>query len=116
VVQVYHAAGAAIRGAANHPVPIKQLVDFDRVSLDAGDSTTLSFVLSEVSRSNPPLCVATEWHLRTRDRSARRRLTFSLLTLPAPDRRPLHWWRPTAIGQSTPGSARSSFPAATART
>ena len=33
VVQIYHSAGKAIRAQAQHPVPIKALVDFQRVSV-----------------------------------------------------------------------------------
>ena len=47
VVQVYHSAGDAIRHAANHPVPLRSLVEFDRVSLPAGASTTIDFTLPE---------------------------------------------------------------------
>lgn len=46
VLQVYHVAGDGIRKAANHPVPLRQLVDFDRVSLAPGaTSAPLSFSL-----------------------------------------------------------------------
>ena len=45
VVLVYHAVGDEIRAAASqsHPVPIRRLVDFRRVSLDAGASTAVAF-------------------------------------------------------------------------
>lgn len=45
VVLVYHAAGAAIRRAVTHPVPIKQLVAFERLSLAAGASANVTFSL-----------------------------------------------------------------------
>eukprot|EP01062_Namystynia_karyoxenos_P064169 TRINITY_DN5706_c0_g1_i1.p1 TRINITY_DN5706_c0_g1~~TRINITY_DN5706_c0_g1_i1.p1 ORF type:complete len:758 (+),score=216.76 TRINITY_DN5706_c0_g1_i1:105-2378(+) len=47
VVMVFHAAGSAIRKRAKHPVPLKALVDFGRISLAAGASGTLSFALDE---------------------------------------------------------------------
>lgn len=45
VVQVFHSVSSAIRTAAKHPVPIRRLVDFGRVSLAAGASATLQFTL-----------------------------------------------------------------------
>jgi len=45
VVEVFHQAGASIRSAANHPVPIKSLAEFARVRLDPSESTTISFTL-----------------------------------------------------------------------
>ena len=47
VVQVYHSAGAAIRSAAMHPVPIKSLVAFDRVRIAKGGKAEVAFDLSE---------------------------------------------------------------------
>jgi len=49
VVQVYHSAGAAIRATAPYPVPIRSLVDFDRVSLAPGASAQLTFALQETA-------------------------------------------------------------------
>jgi hypothetical protein len=52
VVQVFHEAGTAIRAAAaaaQHPVPIRALVEFDRVSLQPGQTATLNFTLPEVA-------------------------------------------------------------------
>jgi hypothetical protein len=49
VVQVYHSAGSAIRSAAKHPVPLKSLVDFERVSVAKGSSATLKFSLPDNS-------------------------------------------------------------------
>lgn len=47
VLQVYHLAGADIRAKVDHPVPIKQLVDFERVTVPAGGtSERIQFVLS----------------------------------------------------------------------
>jgi beta-glucosidase len=43
VIQVYHKAGDDIRAKATHPVPLKQLVDFERVRLAKGASTTVEF-------------------------------------------------------------------------
>jgi hypothetical protein len=43
VVLAYHKAGDAIRAKATHPVPLKQLVDFERVRLAAGAEATVSF-------------------------------------------------------------------------
>jgi len=49
VVFVYHAAGNDTRKAAldHHPVPIKALVDFERVTVEAGKSVNISFKLSK---------------------------------------------------------------------
>jgi len=52
VLQVYHQAGAAIRAAAAaasppHPVPIKALIAFERVSLNKGESTHINWALSD---------------------------------------------------------------------
>ncbi len=50
VIQVYHSAGQEIRNYANsrgHPVPIKSLVGFERVSLMPGQSEVVSFELGE---------------------------------------------------------------------
>ena len=45
VVQVYHKAGDVIRAKATHPVPLKKLIEFERVRLDAGASTTVQFTV-----------------------------------------------------------------------
>lgn len=45
VVQVYHSVGAEIRAAANHPVPLRSLVQFERLSLALGESATVDFSL-----------------------------------------------------------------------
>merc|ERR1712070_1097144 len=45
VVLVFHSAGTAIRSAAHHPVPLKALCEFRRVSLAPGHSTTVDFSL-----------------------------------------------------------------------
>ncbi len=50
VIQVYHMAGEGICHYANsrhHPVPIKSLVHFERVSLMPGESKTVEFMLGE---------------------------------------------------------------------
>lgn len=49
VVMVFHQAGDAIRKGANHPVPLKSLVQFDRVRLAPGGSTTVSFQLTDAA-------------------------------------------------------------------
>ena len=48
VIFAFHSAGAAIRAKVKdlHPAPIKSLIAFERVSLDAGKSTTVSFVIA----------------------------------------------------------------------
>ena len=43
VVQVYHAVCEAIRRNVSHPVPIKQLIEFERVSLAAGKGQIVKF-------------------------------------------------------------------------
>lgn len=45
VVMVFHSAGTAVRAAANHPVPIKALIDFQRVSVEAGGMAGATFEL-----------------------------------------------------------------------
>ena len=46
VVQVYHAAGASIRSSVGHPVPLRSLVGFERVSVAAHATATVSFELT----------------------------------------------------------------------
>eukprot|EP00045_Choanoeca_perplexa_P015809 m.204769 g.204769 ORF g.204769 m.204769 type:complete len:863 (+) comp17088_c0_seq12:3-2591(+) len=46
VVMVYHRAGAAVRKEANHPVPLRSLVAFDRVRVGAGSSVSIDFELT----------------------------------------------------------------------
>eukprot|EP00937_MAST-01D_sp_MAST-1D-sp2_P007217 g7217.t1 len=43
VVMAFHAPGAAIRAAANHPVPLKALVGFERVRLAPGEEARVEF-------------------------------------------------------------------------
>ena len=43
VVMLYHAAGSEIRAAAKHPVPIRSLIDFERVSVPKGSTATVVF-------------------------------------------------------------------------
>jgi len=45
VVMVYHAAGDDIRKKVNHPVPIKALVEFERVFVPKGDQVSVEFSL-----------------------------------------------------------------------
>eukprot|EP00051_Salpingoeca_urceolata_P002175 m.47862 g.47862 ORF g.47862 m.47862 type:complete len:851 (-) comp11951_c0_seq1:94-2646(-) len=47
VLQVYHAAGADVRAKAKHPVPIKSLVAFERMTVAASSSATVKFDLSQ---------------------------------------------------------------------
>ena len=47
VVMVYHTVSEDVRAAAKHPVPIKALVNFGRVSVAAGTDESLHFVLTE---------------------------------------------------------------------
>jgi len=49
VILVYHAAGQQIRKSVPHPVPIKALVDFERVRVSAGKSATVEFILFDRS-------------------------------------------------------------------
>lgn len=49
VVMVFHQAGDAMRKAADHPIPLKSLVQFDRVSLARGASTTITFTLPKAA-------------------------------------------------------------------
>lgn len=49
VVMVYHNVSAAIRKAANHPVPLKRLIDFDRKTIQPGKSATYTFALNAKS-------------------------------------------------------------------
>jgi hypothetical protein len=44
---VFHKTGDDIRKAANHPVPIKTLAQFERVSLNPGAATKINFMLEE---------------------------------------------------------------------
>ena len=45
MVMVYHVAGAAVRAVATktHPVPLRSLVGFERVTLDPGTTQTIHF-------------------------------------------------------------------------
>jgi len=45
IVMVYHSAGQDIRKIAPHPVPIKALVEFERVFVPKGGQTTIQFGL-----------------------------------------------------------------------
>jgi hypothetical protein len=47
VVQVYHSVSAAIKASAGHPVPIKRLVQFDRVTLAPGTAATITFTVTK---------------------------------------------------------------------
>jgi len=45
VLQVFHSAGAGIRSQADHPVPIRKLVDFERTTLAAAAHATVAFTI-----------------------------------------------------------------------
>ena len=46
VLLLFHSAGDAIRSAAKHPVPIRQLVGFERVTVAAGaPPATITFAV-----------------------------------------------------------------------
>jgi len=49
VVMVFHSVGEDIRNKADHPVPIKQLVEFTRVSVAAGKMATITFNLDKTA-------------------------------------------------------------------
>ena len=49
VVLVYHAVSDEIRKNASHPIPIKALVAFDRVSVTAGQTGGLQFTIPQTS-------------------------------------------------------------------
>jgi hypothetical protein len=48
---VYHAAGSAMRAAATHPVPLKNLVEFSRVTLAPSAEVSVNFELTETAFS-----------------------------------------------------------------
>ena len=52
VVMVMHSVSAAIKKAADHPVPIQRLVEFDRTSLAAGASSNMMFTMPKVWRTS----------------------------------------------------------------
>jgi len=45
VVMVFHSVGNDIRSKVDHPVPIKQLVEFERVTVESGKSSVIDFTL-----------------------------------------------------------------------
>jgi len=47
VVMVFHRAGSDVRAQANHPVPLKSLVAFERVTVQPGQLRKIQFSLSE---------------------------------------------------------------------
>ena len=47
VLMAYHSAGPAIRAAAKHPVPIKELVAFERVAVTSGSPVTVAFEIGD---------------------------------------------------------------------
>ena len=49
VLLVYHSAGDDVRAAAKHPVPLRSLVDFTRVSVAAGGEASAHFNVSAAS-------------------------------------------------------------------
>ena len=51
VVQLYHSVGKQIRAVATHPIPLKSLVDFQRVSLQPQASVNVVFKVDETAFS-----------------------------------------------------------------
>lgn len=49
VVLVYHRVGNDIRSKVDHPVPLKRLVQFERVHVAAGQAAKVSFALSSAA-------------------------------------------------------------------
>jgi hypothetical protein len=49
VLMLFHAAGTDVRAVANHPVPIRSLIDFDRVSVPSGGTATVEFHVDQKS-------------------------------------------------------------------
>jgi beta-D-xylosidase 4 len=47
VLMVYHQVSDSIRKAAKHPVPIRELVDFDRVTVQKGGTVAVHFNIGE---------------------------------------------------------------------
>jgi len=47
VVMVFHTVGDDIRNKVDHPVPIKHLVEFERVTVAAGQATQITFNLDQ---------------------------------------------------------------------
>ena len=47
VLMVYHSVSDAIRSAAKHPVPMKELIDFERVTVAKDETATVSFTVGE---------------------------------------------------------------------
>merc|ERR1712045_746845 len=45
VVMMYHSASEEVRAQAKHPVPISALVNFQRATIAAGQSTAISFIV-----------------------------------------------------------------------
>jgi beta-glucosidase len=49
VIQVYHSVGDDVREIANHPVPLKALVDFARVQVQPGETEVVQFTFDEMT-------------------------------------------------------------------
>jgi hypothetical protein len=47
VLLVYHNVSQEIRAAADHPIPLKQLIAFERVTVVAGQSASIDFKLND---------------------------------------------------------------------
>jgi len=45
VLQLYHSVSNAIRATVDHPVPLKKLIDFERVSLAKGAAISVGFTV-----------------------------------------------------------------------
>jgi hypothetical protein len=49
VLMVFHSAGQDIRDKVKHPVPIKQLIDFQRVAVSRGATESVAFSIDKAS-------------------------------------------------------------------
>ncbi len=49
VLMIFHRAGQDIREKVQHPVPIKQLIDFQRISVSHGQAESVSFEINKSS-------------------------------------------------------------------
>jgi len=47
VVMLYHRVSDQIKSSVNHPVPIRQLVDFNRVTVDSSAMTNFTFIIND---------------------------------------------------------------------
>lgn len=84
VVMVFHAAGDDVRTQAKHPVPLRALVDFGRVSVPAGGKAALPFSVTtdQVSlideKGAPRLYQGTHTIVFSRGHGAETKITVTL--------------------------------------